>query len=159
MKASNFVTNLAAILSGLTFWTIISMAGTARATEGDQAVAEIRKVIQAQEEAWNRGDLEAFMEGYARLDKTTFVSGDEVTRGWETVLNRYKAKYSDREKMGRLSFSELEITPLGADAAVVLGRWELKRTKDSPHGRFTLIFRRTPDGWRIIQDHTSAASP
>jgi uncharacterized protein (TIGR02246 family) len=126
---------------------------------GTEAIAAITKVIQTQQEAWNRGDLEAFMDGYARSDKTTFVSGDEVTRGWQTVLERYKAKYSNREKMGQLTFSELEITPLGPDAAVALGRWQLKRANDNPRGHFTLIFRLTPEGWRIVQDHTSAASP
>ena len=123
----------------------------------DHAVAEIRAVMQAQEAAWNRGDLEAFMAGYDHSEKTTFVSGDEVTRGWQTVLDRYKTKYSDREKMGTLHFSELEISLLGSEAAVVLARWQLQRAKDSPRGRFTLIFRRTRDGWRIVQDHTSSA--
>lgn len=119
--------------------------------------AEIRAVIQAQQEAWNRGDIDGFMNGYARARSTTFVSEDTVTRGWQTVRDRYKKKYSDREKMGALTFSDLEIAPLGNDAAVALGRWKLKRAKDEPHGRFTLIFRRLPEGWRIVHDHTSAA--
>ena len=152
------VTRVASILLALGALAILSTRAI-QAADGEEGVAEIRKVIQAQEEAWNRGDLEAFMNGYARSGNTTFVSGDEVTRGWQTVLDRYKAKYSDREKMGTLTFSDLEITPLGPDAAVVLGRWQLKRAKDNPRGRFTLIFRRLPEGWRIVQDHTSAASP
>ena len=119
---------------------------------------EIYHVIGAQQTAWNRGDIDAFMEGYARSDSTTFVSEDKVTRGWQTVRDRYKKKYSDRAKMGTLKFSNLEITPLGADSAVALGGWKLKRAKDQPHGRFTLIFRKTADGWRIVHDHTSAAA-
>jgi uncharacterized protein (TIGR02246 family) len=118
---------------------------------------EIRAVIQAQQEAWNRGDIDAFMNGYARDESTTFISEDTVRRGWETVRARYKEKYSDRAKMGTLSFSELEINVLSQDAAVVLGRWQLERANDHPHGRFTLIFRRTQDGWKIVYDHTSAA--
>ena len=118
---------------------------------------EIRAVIQAQQDAWNRGDIDGFMNGYAHARSTVFVSEDTVSRGWQTVRDRYKKKYSDRAKMGRLSFSNLEITPLGNDAAVVLGRWKLERAKDRPHGRFTLIFRRINDGWRIVHDHTSAA--
>ena len=112
-----------------------------------------------QQEAWNRGDIDAFMEGYWRSDETVFVSGDEVTRGWQKVVDRYKKKYSDREKMGALTFSDVEISPLSADSAVALGAWKLKRAQDEPHGRFTLIFRRFPEGWRIVHDHTSAAAP
>ena len=118
---------------------------------------EIRAVIEAQHEAWNRGDIDAFMNGYARAESTTFVSEDTVRRGWETVRARYKQKYSDRTKMGTLAFSELEINMLSNDSAVVLGRWQLQRANDQPHGRFTLIFRRTKDGWKIVHDHTSAA--
>jgi ketosteroid isomerase-like protein len=132
-------------------------AGTPAAI--DEAAAQIRAIIKGQESAWNKGDLDGFMNGYARSENTTFVSGDEVTRGWEPVFARYKARYSNRDKMGTLTFSELEITPIGADAAVVLGRWQLKRGEDNPRGRFTLIFRRLPEGWRIVQDHTSAATP
>ena len=126
-------------------------------TKPDDAAAAIRGVLEAQQNAWNRGDIDAFMDGYWHSDQTVFVSGDEVTRGWNTVLERYRKKYSDRAKMGTLTFSDLEIASLGNDAAVALGRWELKRQHDNPHGRFTLIFRKTPDGWRIVHDHTSAA--
>ena len=94
-----------------------------------------------------------------RAASTVFVAEDQVRRGWETVRERYREKYSDRTKMGTLTFSEIEITPLSADAAVVLGRWRLRRANDEPHGRFTLIFRRMPEGWRIVHDHTSAAPP
>jgi beta-aspartyl-peptidase (threonine type) len=99
------------------------------------------------------------MNGYARSPSTVFVADDEVRRGWETVRERYREKYSDRTKMGTLTFSEIEITPLWANAAVVLGRWRLRRANDEPHGRFTLIFRRMPEGWRIVHDYTSAAPP
>ena len=135
----------------------------AQATDSSEMRAQIAAVIQAQQAAWNRGDIDAFMNGYARGSRQSgsgsaiFVSEDKVTRGWQTVRDRYKKKYSDRAKMGTLTFSDLEITPLSNDSAVVLGRWKLKRAKDQPHGRFTLIFRRTADGWRIVHDHTSAA--
>ena len=97
------------------------------------------------------------MNGYARSASTVFVSDDEVRRGWEPVRDRYRVKYSDRTKMGTLSFSEIEVTMLSPEAAVVLGRWRLKRTDDEPHGRFTLIFKHLAEGWRIVHDHTSAA--
>ena len=121
------------------------------------AASEIQNVLHAQEEAWNRGDIDEFMTGYWRSEKTVFVSGDEVERGWQRVLERYKTKYSNRAKMGTLTFSNLEITSLSNDSAVVLGSWKLKREHDEPHGRFTLIFRHLPEGWKIVHDHTSAA--
>ena len=122
-------------------------------------VPQIRSVLRAQQEAWNRGDIDGFMNGYARSRSTTFVSEDTVRPGWETVRDRYRKKYSDRAKMGLLTFSDLEITLVSTDTAVVLGHWKLKRTQDRPHGRFTLIFRKTAAGWRIVHDHTSAAAP
>ena len=122
-------------------------------------IPRIRSVLRAQQEAWNQGDIDGFMNGYARSASTVFISEDSVRRGWETVRARYRQKYSDRAKMGTLSFSDIEINLLSSDAAVVLGRWRLERAKDRPHGRFTLIFRRLPRGWRIVHDHTSAAPP
>jgi ketosteroid isomerase-like protein len=95
------------------------------------------------------------MDGYAQSDATEFVSGDKITRGWQTVRDRYRKKYSSRDKMGKLTFSDTKITVLASDAALVLGRWRLDRKKDKPHGVFTLLFRRTPAGWRIVHDHTS----
>jgi ketosteroid isomerase-like protein len=121
------------------------------------AVSEIRSVLRMQQDAWNHGDIDRFMNGYARSRNTVFVSEDTVRRGWETVRDRYREKYSDRAKMGILTFSDLEIVLLSPDSAVALGRWKLQRANDRPHGRFTLIFRRLPDGWRIVHDHTSAA--
>ena len=117
----------------------------------------IRAVLDAQAAAWNRGDIEAYMDGYDRSPDTEFVGGDTITRGWETVLDRYKQRYNTREKMGTLTFSDLEFTILGKDAALVLGRWRLKRTSDEPHGTFTLLFRKMKAGWKIVHDHTSSA--
>jgi beta-aspartyl-peptidase (threonine type) len=117
--------------------------------------AAIRAVIDNQAAAWNRGDIDAFMTGYARSPETTFVSGDEVTHGWQTVHDRYAKKYDSREKMGTLTFSDLTITLLCDDAAIVVGSWRLQRKDDQPHGKFTLLFRKLPEGWRIVLDHTS----
>lgn len=123
----------------------------------NKTTTAIRTVLEAQSEAWNRGDIEGYMAGYWRSPETVFISGDSVTRGWQTVLDRYKKNYNSREKMGTLTFSDLEIRPISKNTAVVLGRWHLQRAKDEPHGRFTLIFRKTREGWRIVHDHTSSA--
>ncbi len=120
-------------------------------------IAAVRAVLDAQRDSWNRSDVESYMDGYARSEDTVFVSGDSVTRGWQTVLDRYKKNYNSAEKMGMLTFSDLEITPMANDIAIVLGRWHLQRAKDEPHGRFTLILHRTKQGWKIVHDHTSSA--
>lgn len=115
---------------------------------------DIRAVMNKQASDWNRGDVEAFMEGYWKSDKLVFV-GSQVTRGWQQTLDRYKKSYPDKAAMGTLTFSGLEITVLSKDAAVVLGSWSLKREKDNPGGKFTLIFRKLKEDWRIVHDHTS----
>jgi uncharacterized protein (TIGR02246 family) len=126
-------------------------------THEAQTVTAVRAVIDAQRDAWNRGDIEGYMDGYARSPATVFVSGDRVTHGWQTVLDHYKKSYDSREKMGTLTFSDLEITPIANDAAIGVGSWRLQRANDEPHGKFTLIFRKTKQGWRIVHDHTSSA--
>ncbi len=117
--------------------------------------AEIEKVMNDQAKAWNRGNIEEFMAGYWRSDNLVFISGDNITRGWQQTLDRYRKSYDTREKMGTLKFSGLEFTVLSKDAAVVLGSWELTREKDNPKGKFTLTFRKHKEGWRIVMDHTS----
>jgi ketosteroid isomerase-like protein len=141
------------------FCTSVAAIVSAAPTQSQNATAQIRSLLRAQQDAWNRGDIDGFMNGYARSASTVFVSEDTIRRGWETVRERYRKKYSDRAKMGTLAFSDLEIMLLSPDAGVVLGRWSLKRANDQPHGRFTLIFKRLPEGWRIVHDHTSSAPP
>jgi len=131
--------------------------GTTLAQSITTTEAAIRAVLDAQVAAWNRGDVEAYMNGYDRSPNTEFVGGDSITRGWQQVLDRYKKKYDTREKMGTLTFSDLKISVLSKDAALVLGRWHLKRANDEPHGTFTLLFRKTKAGWRIVHDHSSSA--
>ncbi|HEV2176997.1 MAG TPA: DUF4440 domain-containing protein [Terriglobia bacterium] len=117
--------------------------------------SQIRAVLDAQVAAWNRGDVNAFMQGYWKSEKTEFVGSQGVLRGWQAVLDRYRRQYPDRAAMGHLTFSDLEINVLAPDAALVLGQWQLERAKDRPGGVFTLVFRKFPEGWRIIHDHTS----
>lgn len=119
------------------------------------AETAIRKVMDDQAAAWNRGDIEGFMRGYWNSPQLVFVSGTNVTRGWQPTLDRYRKRYDSREKMGTLTFSDLEITVLSKDAAVVLGSWALKTNGENPHGKFTLIFRKFREGWRVVIDHTS----
>ena len=151
------------LLAALLLVVILPTSISARPVAGQNkksssVVASVKAVLDAQVAAWNRGDIEGYMAGYWRSEQTVFVSGDSLTRGWQTVLARYKKNYGSREKMGTLTFADLEITPLGSDAAIAVGSWHLQRAQDEPHGRFTLIFRKTRHGWRIVHDHTSSAT-
>ena len=119
----------------------------------------ISTVLRAQQTAWNRGDVDAFLVGYWHSPELTFSGSSGMARGWDGVLARYKKNYPDRDTMGQLDFSELEFRFWGPDAALVLGRWHLKREKDDVGGVFTLVWQRFPDGWKIIHDHTSAVVP
>ena len=123
---------------------------------------EVRAVMEAQQAAWNRGDIETFMDGYDRADTTTFVSGDQLVRGWQTVMDRYKKQYASREQMGMLEFSELTVQSIGPGLALADGRWQLRRAapiEGASHGRFTLLFQRIENKWRIIHDTTTSAAP
>jgi len=132
--------------------------GGPRSQKEDKSAAAIRAVLDEQAAAWNRGDVSGYMEGYAKEETTTLLSGDSVTRGWQTVHDRYKSRYDTREKMGTLAFNDLEMKPLSEFYFMVTGRWQLTLSDGgTPHGRFTLIFRRTNAGWRIVHDHTSSA--
>ena len=135
--------------------SICAVGQTAKKSPDEQA--EIRAVLNDQVAAWNGGNLKAFMRGSARNGELTFYSGANVTSGWEQTLQRYRTKYqSGGNQMGRLTFSDLEIHVLARDAAWVGGRWQLEMPDGKkPGGLFTLIFRKLPEGWRIVHDHTS----
>lgn len=116
----------------------------------------VRRLLEEQAAAWNRGDVEGFVDGYWKSDLLTFAGSGGVTRGWDGLLARYRRTYPNRAAMGTLSFSDLEITLLASDAALVLGRWRLDRERDTPGGIFSLIVRRIGGNWRVVHDHTSS---
>ena len=124
-------------------------------TKEEKTKTAIRQVMNEQVKAWNNGDIDGFMRGYWNSPEMTFVSGNNMTKGWQPTLERYKKSYDTRAKMGVLSFTDLEITVTSKDSAVVLGRFTLVREMDKPTGLFTLNFRKFKDGWKIILDHTS----
>lgn len=126
-----------------------------------QEPADVAKVlsglVQTQAKAWNRGDIEAFMETYWKSEKLTFSSGGKTQRGWQTTLNGYKNRYPNRKIMGKLTFSELEVQLLGDSAALMLGRWQLDRD-DPIGGNFSLVWKKIDSKWLIVHDHTSSDS-
>ncbi len=122
------------------------------------AEAAVRALLDEQRVAWNRGDLDGFMEGYWRSDSLTFYSGGDVNHGWQATYDRYVRRYrSEGREMGTLEFDLHRVDVLGSDHALVRGAWRLTRKADAPHGLFTLVLRRLPGGWKIVHDHTGAA--
>jgi len=121
--------------------------------------AGVTGVLEQQEAAWNQGDVDRFMDGYWKSPEVTFAGKGGISRGWEQVRARYHREYPDKAAMGELDFSRLEIRALGADSALVLGRWHLHRESGDLGGVFTLVFQRFGDGWRIVHDHTSLNAP
>jgi len=119
--------------------------------------AAIRAVMQAQADAWNANDIEGFMEGYWRSPEMIFGGSGAFTRGWQPTLDRYKVRYPSGG-MGTLTFSELEIHPIEAGHAWVIGKWALEMADASPSGAFSLIFAKKPEGWKIIHDHSSSVA-
>ena len=118
----------------------------------------VKQVLTDQENAWNRGDIVAFMKGYADSPQTTFI-GTSIEHGYRSILERYQKKYGSREAMGHLEFRELDVRMLGADHAVVTGHFHLARSAaggGDASGIFSLVFEKEAAGWKIILDHTSA---
>ena len=115
-------------------------------------------MLKNSEAAWNRGDLVAFSADYEDSPETTFIGRDVVRGGSKAILGRYRQRYPNREAMGTLTFSEIEVRPLAAGLALATGKYGLARTVaggGDASGRFTLVLRKTPSGWKIIHDHSS----
>jgi ketosteroid isomerase-like protein len=140
---------------GLTLAACASAAPNVRRFEPADRSA-ITRVLDQQVAAWNRGDLQSYMDGYAHIAGLVFTSGGNVRRGWQEAFDHYKARYAtDPKAMGTLGFRIDSVDPVGADGAVVLGRWELTGAEHPGRGVFSLVVERRPEGWRIIHDHTS----
>ena len=161
MRKTNY---LAALLAASICVVGGCVTGDGEEETGDAAQEEsmgeaIRDVLETQVEAWNQGSIGGFMAGYARTDTLRFASGGNVWYGWNATEQRYQETYIDEGMMGQLSFSDVDIWPISEEHAVVFGRWELDRSEvyQNTGGLFTLVFELTPDGWRIVHDHTSAA--
>ena len=148
---------LVRVFTGVAAVTIMVAASAAQS----EATRAARALLETQRDAWNRGDLDAFMLGYWKNDDLRFASGDNLQRGFATTLDRYRRTYRDRGAMGTLAFDLVEVRALGPDAVYVFGKWSLARTQDAPgagpRGLFTLIVERKDGRWVITRDHTSAA--
>jgi len=126
-------------------------------SQAEAETAAITAVLEAQDAAWNRGDIDAFMDGYWKSPELRFASGGNVTRGWDETNARYHNTYGTPEKMGTLITGDYEIVLLAPDAAIAHGSWKLERAGDAPSGLYTLVMRKFGDDWKIISDTTTSA--
>jgi uncharacterized protein (TIGR02246 family) len=151
------------LLKLLTLGSLVVSAGCAgrradtiaMSADDDALRDELVRILDLQAEAWNRGDLDSFMEPYWKSDKLTFSSGGKTRNGWAATRDRYTQRYPAPEKMGRLRFDVDRIHRLGDTAALVLGRYHLTIGDQTPRGNFSLVFERIGGRWRITHDHTS----
>ena len=146
---------LLAVLCSLSFSPVVQGDEEGKNSVTKSVTKEILAVFNRQVAAWNAGDLEGFMQTYWKSEKLTFSGGGKTTRGWQATLDRYKKSYSSKELMGKLTFSDFEVTTLGPTSALALGRWHLEREKDSPEGNFSVILKKLDGKWKIIHDHSS----
>ena len=142
------------MLSRLFVSLLLILAALHTTAQGSEDAA-IRKVLSDQEAAWNRADIEGFMEGYWNSDSLLFIGSRGVTRGWQPTLDSYKKGYPDAAAMGKLTFTILSLQVLSPESAYIIGKWQLARSKDELGGHFTLLWKKIAGKWVIVADHTS----
>ena len=124
--------------------------------QSDKAIEAVKTLLEAQMKDWNKGDIDAFMEGYWRSDKLQFIGSRGVTYGWEQTLANYKKSYPNKATMGELSFDLIDVTQQSRNIVTVTGKFYLKREDmEDAEGHFLLIVKKIKGKWRIIADHTS----
>ena len=116
---------------------------------------QVRDVMTAQIVAWNGGNLDAFMQGYAHTDSIMFIGSKGVTYGWDSTLVHYKKTYPNKTAMGVLSFNLITVKRLSPDYFFVVGKYTLIRERDTPTGHYDLLFQKINGKWFIVSDHTS----
>jgi ketosteroid isomerase-like protein len=154
MPAKFRIARFAAVAA--TIWLVVVSRSSVASPAYPSDESQIRAVLDMQTAAWNRGDIDTFMTSYWNSEQTEFLGANGIAHGWQAVLDRYHHSYPDRKSMGAVSFSDLEVHLTCADAAYVVGKFHLVREADQPSGVFSLDFRKFPEGWRIVLDHTTA---
>ena len=140
------------------FATMLASLASGGQADREDPVHAVRAVLDRQVADWNKGDLDGFLAGYWNSPKVVFQSGGQRFDGWAAMRDRYRRRYqAEGRAMGRLAFSALDVEPLGPEAVLARGRWRLTMPDGAtPGGLFTVIFRKLPEGWKIVHDHTSA---
>lgn len=135
------------------FVLFVFVSVTSIAQKNDES--KIRQLLSVQTEAWNRGDVESFMQTYWKNDSLMFIGKSGVTRGWQQTLENYKKGYPDTAAMGKLAFDIISIKQLSPIYFFVVGKWMLKRTRGDLSGHFTLLLQKLAGQWVIVADHSS----
>ncbi|MCP5063332.1 MAG: nuclear transport factor 2 family protein [Ignavibacteriae bacterium] len=151
------ITKTRSIITLIFLFMIISCSQKEKIIDETIIKSSIKKVLSDQVNSWNNGNIDDYMQGYWKSDSLRFASGGNVTFGWESTLDRYKKGYPNKDKMGFLEFSNLDIKIISNESALVFGKWSLVREQDKPNGLFTLLFNKIKDGWKIVHDHTSSS--
>jgi ketosteroid isomerase-like protein len=156
-RSRKLLTVLFAVLAvcGLALFMVSPVGISSDESESVKLDRELQAIVQNQAAAWNQGDVPLFMSAYWKDDRMTFSAGGTTQRGWQKTLERYLSRYPTPKEMGKLTFSQLETVQLATDSALMLGRWNLEKEKPA-EGNFTLVWRKMPEGWRIIHDHSSS---
>jgi ketosteroid isomerase-like protein len=126
------------------------------AQSSDPDIAQVRALLQQQQDAWNRGDIDAFMQAYWKSDQLQFVGGNGITLGWQNTLDNYKKRYPNRSAMGQLTFGVVSVEKLSKKVIFLIGTWNLKRDADQPGGYYNLLWKKIAGRWVIVTDHTSS---
>ncbi|HEX7845855.1 MAG TPA: DUF4440 domain-containing protein [Chitinophagaceae bacterium] len=134
---------------------LISLSCCAISFAQSKDEAAIRKLLNEQTVAWNKGDVEGFMKGYWKSDSLMFIGKSGITYGWTNTLNNYKKNYPDTVAMGKLVFDILLVKKISAEYFQVVGKWFLKRTVGDLSGHYTLLLRKIKAEWVIVSDHSS----
>lgn len=137
-----------------TFILIITAAGYAQ-QKSDAEKGKITSVLFAQRDAWNKGNLEAYMEGYWKSDSLKFIGKSGIAYGWQKTLDNYRRGYPDKAAMGLLEFTVVQLDLLSENSAFMIGKWKLTREKDTPQGYFTLLWKKINNKWVVAADHSS----
>lgn len=150
---------LAWLACGYRMQAATAIESESRPAQGDSLTAELSSLLARQTQAWNRGDLEEYMQTYWKSEELTFSAGGRTTRGWQATLDRYRKRYATPEQMGTLTFGQLETRRLGPDASLMLGVWKLDRRNEPVEGNFSLVWQRIDGRWVIVHDHSSMLEP
>lgn len=134
---------------------IVLAAACSSPNSSTRAIEQAQNVVFAQQEAWNMGDIDGFMQGYWKNDSLCFIGKSGPSYGWLPTLNRYKQSYPNKAAMGQLAFTDLRFEPLGTQSLLCSGQWQLFRQADTLQGRFTLLFKQIEGRWVIVYDHSS----